>query len=540
MRQRLPAVQKSPRLCRMPLSPPFLNVLIVSLAYLNTGAYGYMLGLLLLAINATLAAVPIPYVPYVYTAQIGGCVNFSAYIDPLSPWGISSVYVVLNNGAVVAPQLNRYPTPKYVSGTACGDFISVKVDKWRSLGPLIPVSVKGQDSALLYQGFPLEVNGTAILVVKSLLPPRVVGDFVYRVNSTAFQGVYVEEYIAYGHVEVSGYGIVNVTYISLTGDRPDYYIYVPSRGVRVEGVKPWTPDIPLLFASNQSAVVGKPRLVVEPISIPVVGECAGTATVSNPLQRPLLVYVKLQSGEEYVLQYYYLPDNVTTWLYRGAEAWSIDGVELPVSYVEAEGGYPVGKCLVEGLRYYVYIDVNGTTYKYPAAVRQGTLEAHTDLVKPKVAVEAPITAAVEPPIAKAGDNVTVRLFINGTVVAELKTKAAPVIKVNSTLFKEVRVVDLLGSPIHAFVVYVGTLKFYGTNGVAKVVAVDNAVVVEVNGAKYLAPLAPEIRLPTLARESFLKILAAAIIVGVSAAFVVGVKKRESGEKVIKGGDVVEV
>jgi hypothetical protein len=29
----------------------------------------------------------------------------------------------------------------------------------------------------------------------------------------------------------------------------------------------------------------------------------------NPLERPLRVYVKLETGEEYALSFYYLPDT---------------------------------------------------------------------------------------------------------------------------------------------------------------------------------------------------------------------------------------
>jgi len=497
-----------------------------------------MLGLLFLLINATMAAVPITSIPFVYTAPLAGCANFSAYVDPLSPWGIASAYAVRNDGALTQPTLDRYPTPKYIQGYACGDFISIKVDRWKSVGPAVPVTVKGEDSAYLYLGVPFEVNGTAIVRVRSFTQPAVSGQFVYKVSSAASFGVYSEEYIVYGRAQISAYGIVNITYIDLSGERPDYYVYIPTKGARVEGVKPWNPDFQLMFAPNQTGVVGKPRVVVEQVSLPVVGECAGKAAVVNPLERPLRVYVKLETGEEYALSFYHLPDNVTTWRFRGATAKTVDGQGLPVYAVSTDDGSQVGVCVVEGATYYVYVRTNETLYKYPAQVADGVVETHTDLVKPKVSAAPEFNVTVEPEVAKMGSNVTVRIYYNGTLVAELRKKASPVLQLNTTsFFREVRVVDALGTPLPDFAIYVGGLKFRGAGGVAKVVPIDERAAVEINGVRYLVQLQPEVRIPTLTRESFLKIAAAAATVGTAVAF--GLKRKEKPKRE-DGRDLVEV
>jgi len=497
-----------------------------------------MLGLLLLLINATTAAVPITSIPFVYTAPLGGCANFSAYVDPLSPWGIASAYAVGSNGALTQPTLDRYPTPKYIRGYVCGDFISIKIDRWRSVGPAVPVAVKGEDSAYLYLGMPFEVNGTAVVRVRSFTQPAVAGQFVYKVSSAASYGVYSEEYVVYGRAQIWAYGIVNITYIDLSGERPDYYVYIPTRGVRVEGVRPWSPDFHLMFAPNQTEVVGRPRVVVEQISVPVVGECAGSATVVNPLERPLRVYVKLETGEEYALSFYYLPGNITTWRFRGATAKTADGQNLPVYAVSTDDGSQVGMCVVEGATYYIYVKT-GEMYKYPAHVAGGVVEAYTDLVKPRVVAGPEFTAAVEPEVAKIGSNVIVRIYYNGTLVAEFRKKASPVLQINTTsFFREVRVVDALGTPLPDFAIYAGGLKFRGAGGVAQIIPIDDKVAVEINGVRYLVQLQPEVKIPTLTKESFLKIAAAAATVGVAVAF--GLKRREKpkGEKDEK--DLVEV
>ncbi|MEZ0319492.1 MAG: hypothetical protein ABWK05_05830 [Pyrobaculum sp.] len=497
-----------------------------------------MLGFLYLVLNATALAVPITSIPFVYTAPLGGCVNFSAYLDPLSPWGIASVYVVSNTGQLDWPQLKPYPTPKFIQGVACGNFLSIRVDKWMGVGPLVPVSVSGQDSAFLYGEIPVGINKTAVVKIKSFTKPQVAGDFVYKTYSSVVEGVYVEEYVVYGRAQFAAYGIANITYINLSDARPDYYVYIPTPGVKVEGVRDWAPDLTLWFGPNQSAVVGKPRLVVEQISIPVVGECPGVAYVVNPVQRPLTVYVKLYTGEEYTLSFYYIPANISTWRFQKAVATTLDGAELPVYGVETDEGYPVGTCLVQGLHYYVVVRLNGTSYRYAASVNAGVLEARTDIVEPRVEVSPPFRAVVSPPAARTGDNVTIRLYVNDTLVAKVERKAAPLIKLNTTAyFKTIRVVDVLGTPVDSFVVYVDKLKFYGTRGEALVVPVSDVAAVEVRGAKYLVKLSSEVRVPTLTTASFLKIAAAAATVGGVAA---SLFRKRRVEKEAGGADVVEV
>lgn len=498
-----------------------------------------MLGFLFILINTTAIAVPITSIPFIYTTSLGGCANFSAYLDPLTPWGIASVYAISNNGVLTQPTLDHYPTPKYLRGRICGDFVTVKVDRWRSLAPLVPISIKGEDSAYLYQGVPYVINGTAVIKIKSFTPPLVEGRYVYKVGSTSAFGVYIEKYIVYDTAQVLAYGIANITYISLSDDKPDYYVEIPTRGVKIEGVKPWAPDFQLYFAPNQTTVVGRPRLVVEQIKIPVLGECRGVATVVNPLERPLRVYVKLETGEEYALSFYYLPDNITTWRLREVVARTIDGQNLPVYLVTTDDGASVGLCVVEGVSYFVYVKTNSTIYRYPAEVKNGVVEAFTDLVKPRV-IAPGFNATVEPDVVKTGSNVTVRLYYNGTFVAEFIKKASPIIVINvSSLFHKIKVVDALGSPLTTFTIYVGSLKFYGHNGVAEIIPVEERAAVEINGVRYLAQIQPEIKVPTLTQESFLKIAAAATTVGVATAFALRRKEpRATREKIER--DVVEV
>ncbi|MFN3804532.1 MAG: hypothetical protein ACK4SY_05710 [Pyrobaculum sp.] len=489
-----------------------------------------MFGLLFVIINATAMAVPIATIPFQYTTQLGGCANFSTYLDPLSPWGLASIYVVTGDGRLSAPTLEPYPTPKYARGRACGDFLSVRVDRWRAVGPLVSISIGGEDA--FYVSSVYLLNRTAVVRVKSLTPPVASGDFVYRVSSLSVGGIYVEEYVAYGPAQLTAYGVINVTYISLGEERPDFYIYIPTPGVRAEGLKPWAPDVPLWFSPNQTAGVGRPRVVVEQISIPVGGECGGVAVVINPLERPLSIYVRLEDGSSHILSLYQLPAGIATWRLRGAVAKTLDGRELPVEEITAGDGAPVGICLVEGMRYYV----KTYGYRYPAEVRQGRLEAETDLVAPEVAAPGGLNAVVVPQVARGGSAVTVRLYYNGTPVGEVVAKASPLIVINaSQLYREVRVVDLLGEPVPHFAVYVGGLKFIGRDGVAEVIPTGDTIAVEINGVRYVTRLAPEVKIPILTWGSFLKVAMAAAVVGVAAAL--GVRRRE---KEIYGEETVEV
>lgn len=499
-----------------------------------------MLGFLVLLINATVLSIPIGAVPFVYTAPLGGCAAFSAYVDPISPWGIASVSVVSYSGALSQPVFEPYPTPKYVKGRVCGDFVTIRIDKWRALPPAIPVSVKGEDSVYIYQGVPLEVNSTAIVRVKSFTEPQLEGAFYFKVSSLQALGVYIEEYVIYGPVKIYAYGIANITYINIGDKSPDFYVVVPTAGVRVEGIKPWVPDFTLWFSPNQTAAVGKPRVVVEQISIPVSGECNGSAWVTNPLERPLQVYVKLETGEEYSLSFYYIPNGLKTWRFKGASAKTIDGSDLPVYAVTTADGSPVAMCIVEGISYNVYVKVGDVMYRYPAEVKNGEVVAFTDLVKPSISLDvAGFNATVEPEVVKLGGNVTIRLYYNGTHVADYTTKAAPKIAVNaSSLFKEMRVVDVLGTPIESFTVYVGGLKFRGSNGVVRLLPLSDFVAVEINGVKYLVNLQPVAKLPTLTRESFFKVLIAATAVGGAVAF--GMRRKEGVGEGGRDRDVVEV
>jgi hypothetical protein len=259
--------------------------------------------------------------------------------------------------------------------------------------------------------------------------------------------------------------------------------------------------------------------------------------VVNPLERPLRIYVKLDTGEEYTLSSYYLPVNITTWRFRGAVAKTVDGQSLPVYAVSTDDGSQVGMCVVEGASYYVYVKTNESVDKYLAQVSGGFVEAYTDLVRPKAALPG-FNVTVEPDVAKIGSNVTVRIYYNGTLVAEYIMRASPTLIINaSSFFQEVKVVDVLGTPLSRFAIYVGSLKFYGVDGVARVIPVDTNAAVEVNGVRYLVQLQPEMKIPTLTKESFLKIAAAATVVGAAVAF--GLRKKE--KPVEKGvGDLVEV
>jgi hypothetical protein len=259
------------------------------------------------------------------------------------------------------------------------------------------------------------------------------------------------------------------------------------------------------------------------------------------VERPLQIYVKLTTGEEYVLNFYHLPTAVKTWLFKGAAAKTVDGRDLPVYAVSTEDGSPVAMCIVEGPTYYVYVKVGDVVYKYPAEVRDGAVEAYTDLVNPRVVLDVQgFNVTVAPEVAKLGTNVTVKLLLNGSVVAEYVVRAAPRVVINaSSLYREVRVVDVLGSPIDHFAVYVGGLKFYGERGVVKIIPLADLVAIEINGIKYLAGMQPVVRLPTLTLESFIKMFVAAGAVGAAAA--VGMRGRREEKKEEMGSrDVVEV
>jgi len=261
--------------------------------------------------------------------------------------------------------------------------------------------------------------------------------------------------------------------------------------------------------------------------------------VVNPLERPLRVYVKLETGEEYALSFYYLPGNITTWRFRGATAKTADGQSLPAYAVSTDDGSQVGMCVVEGATYYIYVKTNETLYKYPAQVAGGVVEAYTDLVKPRASAAPGFNVVVEPEVAKIGSNVTVRIYYNGTLVAELRKKASPVLQINATaFFREVRVVDVLGAALPDFVIYVGGLKFRGAGGIARVIPIDERAAVEIDGMRYLVQLQSEVRIPTLTRESFLKIVTAAATVGAVAAF--GLRRRENTARGGDERDLVEV
>ncbi len=476
-----------------------------------------MFGFLYLVINATLIAIPIATVPFQYTTPLWGCANFSAYLDPLLPLGIASVYTI-SSGALSMPPLNPYPTPKYVSGVACGDFLAMRIDKWRQLNPLTPLSIEREDSTYLH--LPYEINTTAIVRVKSLTPPSVRGDFVYRVKTHTSRDVYIDEYVVYGYAQISAYGLANVTYISLDSQKPDFYIYVPTPGVEVEGLRQWEPDVNFWISPNQTTGVGRPRVIVKQVDVLVFGECGGTAVALNPLERPIQLYVKLNTGETYVVSLYYMPREITTWRFRGAVAKTADGLDLQPDRVFSED-VSIHMCVVDGVSYYV--EVAG--YKYPARVRGGWVEAYTDLVMPRISLDDPrFNVTVSPAVLRIGENVTLQIYYGGVQIAEIKKRAESSIRVNTTaFFREVKVVDLLGAPLPKFTAYVGVLKFEGSDGVVRVIPLRNTVTIETHGVRYIAALDDEVRVPTLAWGSFVKIIAAAAIVGTAAAL--GLRKR---------------
>lgn len=471
---------------------------------------------LFLVINATLMQIPVGALPYTYIHPLEGCANFSAYLDPLAPAGIASVYVVSVDGSLREPGLDRYPTPKYVSGRACGAFLAIRLDSWRSLGPLVPVSVLDSATVNIYSEY--DVNGTALLQIKSFIRPSVKGQFVFRVNSSQVYGVYLEEYVVYGGAVVSAYGVANLTYISVGGDKADYYLLLDMPGAKVEGVRPWVPEIPLRFWPNQTAVVGRPRVSQYPIQVPVAGQCNGTASVLTPLERPVRVQVSISGGEQYVVQLSYVPSLIRTWSVANVSATTVDGEPLEVLGIYSDDGQAVGRCIVEGLQYHAYVRAGNLTFRYPVSFEGGLVSVSTDLVIPRVSVKPEwISASVEPPAARAGSNVTVTLYVNGTPVARLVKRAEQHMQVDaSALLRRVEVVDLLGEPMPSFSIHVGPLKFYGNGGTAYILPLSSDAVVEVNGVKYLVEVGEVMRVPTLSPPSALRIAVAAAIAGAAA------------------------
>lgn len=492
-------------------------------------------------VNATAMSIQIASIPFAYSVHLGGCAKFAVQLDPLLPWGVASVYAIHGNGTASLPELDRYPTPKYVSGTACGEFLHLVVDRWRSLGPLIPVTIAGEESMYAHWGVPLVINGSAIVRVRSLVPPSVRGSYAYRVSSEVVRGAYLEEYAVYERAEVHAHGIVDVVYFRLAdSERPDYYVYTPARGTRLEGGRRWTPDVELKFAPDQLTVTGRPRLSVEQISVPVVGDCEGSATVLNPLERPLRILVRLASGDEYTLFSYSIPGNITSSAVRRVLAVTADGREVNRCYLTASDGTPVRACIISGVTYYINVRVANRTYSYPALLSNGIAYAHTDLVIPRVVADAPgFAALVKPNITQLGSPVAVRLYYNGVEVAEYTVAARPVINIStSALFFEVRVADILGSPIPEFRIHVGSLKFRGEGGIARVLKAGNSAVVEIDGARFYVALGSEVRVPVMTRASFVRVFLAALSLGALAAALL---QRGSRQAARAGGrDVVEV
>jgi len=241
-----------------------------------------MMVALYLLINSTLSLIQVPYVPYTFSTYLGGCANVTAYLDPLSGYGISSIYVVDQYGDIRRALLAPYSTPTYAAGRICGAFLSIVVDRWRAVGPLIPVSYGSSETYALIGTLQLNVTDGALIEVKSLYRPNVTGSFLYKIEDQSAMGVYLVGYLAYGaQITISGYGLVNVTRISLSSKAPDYYVYVPEPGVNLSGGYP-APISGLRFAPSQIYVLGKPTVVVSQVRIPVVGQCGGVAYVSDP------------------------------------------------------------------------------------------------------------------------------------------------------------------------------------------------------------------------------------------------------------------
>ncbi|AEA12212.1 hypothetical protein TUZN_0722 [Thermoproteus uzoniensis 768-20] len=501
-----------------------------------------MLVALYLLLNSTLSLIQVPYVPYTFSTYLGGCANVTAYLDPLSGYGISSVYVIDQYGNIQRALLAPYSTPTYVTGRICGSFLSIVVDKWRAVGPLIPVSYGTTSTYALIGTIQLNLTDGALVEVKSLYKPNVTGSFIYKVEDRSAMGVYLVKYLAYGsQIAISGYGLVNVTPISLSSKAPDYYVYVPEPGVNLSGGFP-APISGLRFAPSQIYVLGKPTVVVSQVQIPVVGQCGGTAYVSDPLARPVSVIVQLNDGETYTLQSPEFPKAVNTTLLLGINATDLAGTPLSdyniTVYPTTADGAPVGRCLVYGVPYYVAVAWHNATFYYPAALVDGYLVARTDLVKPKVVIYGWGTGEVSPRLARAGSNVTVTVYLNGTAIARYAVKAQPVISINDTNLAEVvHVVDILGSPLDSFEVIMGNLTFRGAQGAAVVIPLSSYAVIRYRGVEYTVQLGATVRLPVMTADSLVKIMAASLAAGVSTALATWVRRSDKREEVEETVDV---
>ncbi len=503
-----------------------------------------MLAVLYLVLNSTLSLVQIPYVPYVYSAYLGGCANVTAYLDPLSGYGISAIYVVDEYGNSRRALVRPYSTPTYVSGDICGTFLAVIVDKWRAVGPLVPVSYGDSVVYDLIGLLQLNISDAALIAIKSLYKPNVTGSFLYKIQEQSVAGVYLAEYLAYGsQVSIQGYGLVNVTPISLTSRSPDYYVYVPEPGVYLSGGYP-APIPALRFAPRQEVLLGKPTIVIKQIQIPVSGECGGYAYISDPLARPVVVTVQLNDGETYVLRLPYFPESVNATLLRGINA--TDAVGNPLSlynltiYPTTDGGYPVGRCLVYGVDYYVAVVLGNSTFYYPASLYDGYLIARTDIVEPRVVVHGWGYGVVTPQVTRIGANVTVTVYLNGTAIAKYVVKASPTISINDTnLARRVHVVDVLGAPLDGFEILEGNLTFKGSNGIAMVIPISDVVVVRYGGLEYTVQLSDTIRLPVLTKESLVKVAAVSLAAGLSAGLAL-VKRSDKRGGVDESEGTVEV
>lgn len=494
-----------------------------------------MLVALYLLLNSTLTVVNVPYVPFVYNMYLGGCANITAYLDPLSGYGISAVYVIDQYGNSQRALLAPYSTPTYVTGDVCGTFLAIAVDKWRAVGPLVPVAYGNPTVYNLIGALQLNISDAAIIAIKSLYKPNVTGSFLYKIQEETVAGVYFTEYLAYApQISISGYGLVNVTPISLSSKAPDYYVYVPEPGVNISGGYP-LPISGLRFAPTQMYLVGKPSIVVRQVQIPVSGQCQGYAYVSDPLARPVTVTIQLDDGETYVVQSPYFPKAINTTLLQGINA--TDAVGNPLSlynltvYPATSGGSPVGRCLVSGVEYYIAVVLNNSTYYYPASISGGYLVARTDIVKPRVVVYGWGQGVAIPPMARAGSNVTVAIYLNGTEIASYVAQAEPVITINDTnLAKMVHVVDILGSPLDDFEVLEGGLAFRGSNGVAPVIPISNVVVIKYRGVEYTTQLSDTIKLPVLTESSFVKIAAVSLAAGLSTGLALAARRSDKKKK----------
>jgi hypothetical protein len=500
-----------------------------------------MMVALYLLINSTLSLIQVPYVPYTFSTYLGGCANVTAYLDPLSGYGISSIYVVDQYGDIRRALLAPYSTPTYAAGRICGAFLSIVVDRWRAVGPLIPVSYGAGETYALIGTVQLNVTDGALIEVKSLYRPNVTGSFLYKIEDQSAMGVYLVGYLAYGaQITISGYGLVNVTRISLSSKAPDYYVYVPEPGVNLSGGYP-APISGLRFAPSQIYVLGKPTVVVSQVRIPVVGQCGGVAYVSDPLARPVSVVVQLDDGETYTLESPEFPKAINTTLLMGVNATDLAGTPLSdynvTVYPTTADGAPVGRCLVYGAAYYVAVVLGNSTIYYPAALEGGYLVARTDIVRPRVAVYGWGVGAVSPELARAGSNVTIAVYLNGTAIARYVVRAQPVISINDTgLAEAVHVVDIMGSPLGDFEIAMGNLTFRGAQGTAVVIPVSSFAVVKYRGVEYTVQLSPTIKLPVLTEGSLLKIAAAAGAAGASTALALsarGSNKREEREETVE-------